>query len=164
MKFQLSLKSTHQSIIDDLKEKYSISSNEEVVIRSVKSAFQLQNNDLIFAKEREQCVGGCYGSEPCFEIEMDDTDYNQLKQIFKDYDFEDYDSEEEEISKTIRCIINFIEEEPESISIWVWTRDVETRSWSQEGSEREGMVGKRNSRGFSDLISKEWKLRCRIGV
>jgi len=117
MKFQLSLKSTHQSIIDDLKEKYSISSNEEVVIRFVKSAFQLQNNDLIFAKEREQCVGGCYGSEPCFEIEMDDTDYNQLKQIFKDYDFEDYDSEEEEISKTIRCIINFIEEEPESISI-----------------------------------------------
>ena len=155
MKFQLSLKSTHQSIIDDLKEKYSISSNEEVVIRSVKSAFQLQNNDLIFATEREKCVGGCYGSEPCFEIEMDDTDYNQLKQIFKDYDFEDYDSEEEEISKTIRCIINFIEEEPESISIWVWTGDVETRSWSQEGSERKRMVGKRLTRGFSDLFSGE---------
>ena len=117
MKFQLSLKSTHQSIIDDLKEKYSISSNEEVVIRSVKSAFQLQNNDLIFASEREQCVGGCFGADPCFDIEMDDTDYNKLKQIFEDYDFEDYDSEEEEVSKTIRCIINFIEEEPESISI-----------------------------------------------
>ena len=155
MKFQLSLKNTHQSIIDDLKDKYSISSNEEVVIRSVKSAFQLQNNDLIFATEREKCVGGCYGSEPCFEIEMDDTDYNQLKQIFKDYDFEDYDSEEEEISKTIRCIINFIEEEPESISIWVWTGDVETRSWSQEGSERKRMVGKRLTRGFSDLFSGE---------
>ena len=155
MRFKLSLKSTHQSIIDDLKEKYSISSNEEVVIRSVKSAFQLQNNDLIFAPEREKCVGGCYGSEPCFEIEMDDTDYNQLKQIFKDYDFEDYDSEEEEISKTIRCIINFIEEEPESISIWVWTGDVETRSWTQEGSERKRMVGKRLTRGFSDLFSGE---------
>ena len=32
-------------------------------------------------------------------------------------EFEDYDSEEEEVSKAIRCIINFIEEEPESISI-----------------------------------------------
>ena len=52
-----------------------------------------------------------------FDTAMDDTDYNKLKQIFKDYDFEDYDSEEEEVSKTIRCIINFIEEEPESISI-----------------------------------------------
>ena len=96
-----------------LSEKYSITSNEEVVIRSVKSAFQLENNDLIFATEREQCVGGCFGADPCFDIEMDDTDYNKLKQIFKDYD-----SEEEEVSKTIRCIINFIEEEPESISIW----------------------------------------------
>ena len=112
MRFKLSLKSTHQSIIDDLKEKYSISSNEEVVIRSVKSAFQLENNDLIFATEREQCVGGCFGADPCFDIDMDDTDYNKQKQIF-----EDYDSEEEEISKTIRCIINFIEEESESISI-----------------------------------------------
>ena len=50
------------------------------------------------------------------------------------------------------------------IPIRVWTRDVETRSWSIEGSEREGMVGKRDSRGFSDLISEEWKLRCRIGI
>ena len=158
MKFQLSLKSTHQSIIDDLKEKYSISSNEEVVIRSVKSAFQLENNDLIFATEREQCVGGCFGADPCFEIEMDDTDYNKLKQIFKDYDFEDYDSEEEEISKTIRCIINFIEEEPESISIWVWTGDVETRSWSQERFKREGMEGRRLTRGCSNLISEEYGL------
>ena len=72
MRFKLSLKSTHEAIIDDLKEKYSISSNEEVVIRSVKSAFQLENNDLIFATEREQCVGGCFGADPCFDIEIDD--------------------------------------------------------------------------------------------
>ena len=117
MKFQLSLKSTHQSIIDDLKNKTSISSNEDMVIKSVKSALQLKNNDMIFATEREQCVGGCYGAEPCFEIEMDENDYNELKQIYKNYDFEEYDSEEEEISKTIRCIINFIEQEPDTISI-----------------------------------------------
>ena len=47
---------------------------------------------------------------------MDDNDYNELKKIYKNYDFEEYDSEEEEISKTIRCIINFIEQEPDSIS------------------------------------------------
>ena len=50
------------------------------------------------------------------------------------------------------------------IPIRVWTRDVETRSRSQEWSEREGMMGERDSRGFSDLISQEWKLRWRIGV
>ena len=117
MNFKLSLKDTHQSIIDYLKEKYSISSNDEIVIRSVKSALQLHNNDLIFATEREQCVGGCFGSEPCFELDMDDNDYNELKKIYKNYDFEDYDSEEEEISKTIRCILNFFEQEPEIILI-----------------------------------------------
>ena len=47
---------------------------------------------------------------------MDENDYNELKGIYKNYDFEEYDSEEEEISKTIRCIINFIEQEPDSIS------------------------------------------------
>ena len=117
MKFQLSLKSTHQDILDDLKSKMSADSNEDIVIKSVKSALQLKNNDLIFATEREQCVGGCFGATPCFEIEMDDNDYNELKKIFNHYDFEEYDSEEEEISKTIRCIINFIEQEPDSISI-----------------------------------------------
>ena len=50
------------------------------------------------------------------------------------------------------------------IPIRVWTGNAETRSWSQEGSEREGMVGERNSRVFSDLFSEEWKLRCRIGI
>ena len=94
---------------------------------------------------------------------MDDTDYNQLKQIFKDYDFEDYDSEEEEISKTIRCIINFIEEEPESISIWVWKGDFKTRSWFQEGSEREGMMGKRLTRGFSDLFLRSENIDAELG-
>ena len=59
--------------MDDLKNKNSISSNEDMIIKSVKSALQLKNNDMIFATEREQCVGGCYGAEPCFEIEMDEN-------------------------------------------------------------------------------------------
>ena len=37
--------------------------------------------------------------------------------MFSQFDFSEYENEEEEISKTIRCIINFIEDEPNSISI-----------------------------------------------
>ena len=40
MKIKLSLKDTHLDIIDDLKKKYSVSSNEEIVSRFVKSALQ----------------------------------------------------------------------------------------------------------------------------
>ena len=49
---------------------------------------------------------------------MDEADSNKLRQIYKDYDFMEYGTEEEEISKTIRCILEFIEEKPDLISIW----------------------------------------------
>ena len=117
MKINLSLKDSHSWVIDELKEKHSSSSDEEIVKRYVASALQLKNNDLIFGTVREQCGEGCYASEPQFEIDLDDNDFRELKQIYDDYDFMGYSSEEEEISKTIRCIIKFIEENPDSISI-----------------------------------------------
>ena len=48
---------------------------------------------------------------------MDEDDFNKLKEIYQGYGFNEYGSEEEEISKTIRCIINFVEQEPDLISI-----------------------------------------------
>ena len=117
MKFYLSLKDPHLDIIEDLKKKYSISSSEDVVKKCIKSALDLQNDDLIFKPERENCEGGCFASEPHFEINIDEKDYSKLKNIFQKYDFDSYDTEEEEISKIIRCILNFVEEEPELITI-----------------------------------------------
>ena len=117
MKFNLSLKYSHLWVIDDLKEKNSISSNEEIVKRCVSSALQLQDDDSIFGAIREQCGEGCFASEPQFEVDMEESDFNRLRQIYKDYDFMEYGSEEEEISKTVRCIIKFIEEKPGLISI-----------------------------------------------
>ena len=117
MKFNLSLKYSHLWVIDDLKEKNSISSNEEIVKRCVSSALQLQDDDSIFGTIREQCGEGCFASEPQFEVDMEESDFNRLRQIYKDYDFMEYGSEEEEISKTVRCIIKFIEEKPGLISI-----------------------------------------------
>ena len=117
MKFNLSLKYSHLWVIDDLKEKNSIPSNQEIVKRCVSSALQLQDDDSIFGTIREQCGDGCFASEPQFEIDMDEGDFNKLRQIYKDYDFMEYGTEEEEISKTIRCIIKFIEEKPYLIYI-----------------------------------------------
>tara|TARA_Y100000814_G_scaffold20138_1_gene13720 strand:+ start:285 stop:638 length:354 start_codon:yes stop_codon:yes gene_type:complete len=117
MKFNLSLKYSHLWVIDDLKEKNSISSNQEIVKRCVSSALQLQDDDSIFGTIREQCGEGCFASEPQFEVDMEESDFNRLRQIYKDYDFMEYGSEEEEISKTVRCIIKFIEEKADLISI-----------------------------------------------
>ena len=116
MKINLSLKYSHLWVIDDLK-KNSIHSSEEIVKRIVNSALQLQDDDSIFGTVREQCGDGCFSSEPQFEIDLDDDVFIKLREIYKDYDFMEYGTEEEEISKTIRCIIKFIEEHPDLISI-----------------------------------------------
>ena len=117
MKFNLSLKDTQLFIIDNLKEKHAISSDAELVVRYVKSALQLGNNDLIFETPREQCGAGCFASEPKFEIDIEKDDFDKLSEIYQDYGFQAYGSREEEVSKTIRCILNFVEEKPDLISI-----------------------------------------------
>ena len=119
MKFSLFLKDTHMKVIEKLKENHSDTSDPDIVKKYVKAAIQLNDDDLIFGSAREQCGGGCFASEPYFEIEMDEGDFNKLKSVYENqsYEFEEYDSEEEEISKTIRCILNFIDYQPEAVSI-----------------------------------------------
>ena len=119
MKFSLFLKDTHMKVIEKLKEKHSGTSDQDIVKKYVKAAIQLNNDDLIFGSAREQCGGGCFASEPYFEIEMDEGDFNKLKSVYENqsYEFEEYDSEEEEISKTIRCILNFIDYQPDAVSV-----------------------------------------------
>jgi len=110
-KFNLRLKEPHLEIINDLKEKFSITSNNEMVNKCVKSALHLKKNDLIFSSIKEKCSGGCFASEPQFEAEMNEDTFIELKKIYKDNEFDDYKTEEEEVSKVIRCIINYFEDE-----------------------------------------------------
>ncbi len=117
MKFNLSLKDTQITIIEDLKNKYPTNSNEEIVKKYVSAALQLNKNDMIFDIEREKCSGGCFASEPKFEVDMDEGDFRKLKDIYENYDFDDYKTYEEKVSKIIRCIFNFIEDEPDVISL-----------------------------------------------
>ena len=114
MKFKLFLKNTHLDMLKDLSKKYDIHNKEELIKKCIKTALKLDDDNLIFDEVREQCMM-CFSSEPQFDLEIDDIDYNNLKKIFKSYDFNAYDTEEEEISKTIRCIINFFDEEPDLI-------------------------------------------------
>ena len=106
-------------VIEKLKEKHSGTSDQDIVKKYVKAAIRLNDDDLIFGSAREQCGGGCFASEPYFEIEMDEDDFNKLKDVYENqsYEFEEYDSEEEEISKTIRCILNFVDYQPDAVSI-----------------------------------------------
>ena len=117
MKVNLSLKDSHVMIIERLKEKHSIASCEEIVSRYVTSALRHGDRESIFETPREQCGAGCFAAEPRFEINIEEADYNSLGKIFEDYAFQPYVTKDEEISKTIRCVFNFVEEEPDSILI-----------------------------------------------
>ena len=117
-KFNLKLKEPHLEALNDLKEKFSVTSNQEMVNRCVKSALNLNNDNLIFSTIREKCSGGCFASEPQFEIELNEDIFIKLKKIYTENDFDDYKTEEEEIGKVIRCIINFFEDEPDLITFW----------------------------------------------
>ena len=114
-KFNLNLKEPHLEVINDLKEKFSITSNKEIVNRCIKSALNMKKNDLIFSSIKEKCSGGCFASEPQFEVELNEDIFIKLKKIYTENDFDDYKTEEEEIGKVIRCIINFFEDEPKLI-------------------------------------------------
>ena len=115
MKFKLFLKNSHLDMLKDLSKKYDIHNKEELIKKCIKTALKIDDNDLIFDEIREQCIT-CYTSKHQFDLEIDSNDYNKLKKIFKYYDFNIYDTEEKEVSKTIRCIINFFNEEPELLS------------------------------------------------
>ena len=115
-KFNLKLKEPHLEALNDLKEKFSVTSNQEMVNRCVKSALNLNNDKLIFSTIKEKCSGGCFASEPQFEVELTEDIFIKLKKIYTENDFDDYKTEEEEIGKVIRCIINFFEDEPDLIT------------------------------------------------
>ena len=56
-------------------------------------------------------------SKPKFEIEINEDIFIQLQQIYAENEFDDYKTHEEEVSKVIRCIINFFKDEPHLIII-----------------------------------------------
>tara|TARA_E500000178_G_scaffold222485_1_gene219495 strand:+ start:444 stop:800 length:357 start_codon:yes stop_codon:yes gene_type:complete len=114
-KINLYLKEPHLEILNDLRENFSITSNKEMVDKCIKSALNMKKNDLIFNNVKEKCSGGCFASEPQFEVEVNEDSFMKLKKIYTENAFDEYKTEEEEVGKVIRCIINFFEDEPKLI-------------------------------------------------
>ena len=55
--FTLNLKEPQLEVINYLKKKFSISSSKEMVNKCIKSALNLNKNDLIFSSVKEKCRG-----------------------------------------------------------------------------------------------------------
>ena len=109
MKFNLSLKDQQKEFMDQVVSDFSLEEIEISIQSLVKEILNQDDNENVFGEIR--CVGGCYSTDQPIQVEFDDELISKMREIFQHYDFEDYDSEEEELSKIVRSIINFADQE-----------------------------------------------------
>ena len=115
MKVKITLKEPQKECLDKVKSDLSLENHEKTIHKLIHGIFELNQDDEVFGDYR--CVGDCYSTDQSVKIELDDETVSKIKDIFKKYEFDDYHSEEEEISKIIRSMINFVDEE-EDIKIF----------------------------------------------
>ena len=108
MKVKITLKDPQKEYLDKVTKDLSLENNVKTIDKLIHCIFELNQNDDVFGDYR--CVGDCYLTEQSVEIELDDESVSNIKAIFQKYDFDNYESEEEEISKIIRSMINFADE------------------------------------------------------
>ena len=109
MKFKLSLKDQQKEFLDQVVSDFSLGEIEISIKSLVKEILKKEDNENVFSEIR--CVGECYSADQSIQVELDDELISKMRDIFQQYDFEDYDSEEEELSKIVRSMINFADQE-----------------------------------------------------
>ena len=109
MKINVTVKGDHQEFLNNASNDYSLGGADQAIRSLVKYSLTQDENDQIFSEIR--CAGECYSADQAIPVELEDKAIAKLKEIFQQYDFEDYDSEEEELGKTIRCMINFADQD-----------------------------------------------------
>lgn len=109
MRVKVTLKDPQKECIDKITSDFSLQNNENTIHKLIHGISELNQDDDVFGEYR--CVGDCYSTDQSIAVELDDETVSKIKDIFQKYDFDAYDSEEEEISKIIRSMINFSEEE-----------------------------------------------------
>ena len=88
---------------------YSLAGTGQAIRSLILYSLSQNGHDQIFGEIR--CVGDCHSADQSITVELEDEVIATLKEIFQRYDFDDYDSEEEELSKPIRCMVNFADQD-----------------------------------------------------
>ena len=109
MKINISLKDTQNESLDQVVNNFSLGKVENSIKSLVKEILDQYDYENVFGEIR--CIGGCFTTDQSIQVELEDELILKMKNIFQQYDFEDYDSEEEELSKIIRSMINFADQE-----------------------------------------------------
>ena len=118
MKFNISLKDQQKEFLDQVVRDFSLGEIEISIQNLVKEILNQDDNENVFGEMR--CIGGCFSTDESIEVELEDELISKMREIFQQYDFEEYDSEEEEeLSKIVRSMINYAEQEGDLKNIFV---------------------------------------------
>ncbi len=109
MKINVTVKSNHQEFLKQVVRDYSLGGTDQAIQSLIQYSLSQNGHDQIFGEIR--CVGQCRSPDQSILVELEDEAIATLKEIFQQYDFDDYDSEEEELSKPIRCMVNFADQD-----------------------------------------------------
>ena len=109
MKLDVILKDEQKEFLEQTIIDYSFKDMETSIQSLVSKILDTFNHETVFGEIR--CIGGCFSTDETIPVELNDEQVLKMKEIFKQYDFEDYDSEEEELSKIVRSIINYADQE-----------------------------------------------------
>ena len=109
MKINIILKDEQKEFLDQLMNDYSLKNMETSVQSLVSKILDNHDHENVFGEIR--CIGGCFSTDETISVELEDEKVLKMKEIYNKYDFEIYDSEEEELSKIVRSIINYADQE-----------------------------------------------------
>ena len=111
MKINIILKDEQKEFLDQVINDYSLDNTEKSIQSMVSKILDNYDHNNVFGEIR--CIGGCFTTDKTISVELEDDQVLKMKKIFQQYEFEDYDSEEEELSKIVRSMINYADQEAE---------------------------------------------------
>tara|TARA_B100000700_G_C14907732_1_gene790616 strand:+ start:72 stop:428 length:357 start_codon:yes stop_codon:yes gene_type:complete len=109
MELNIFLKEEHLEFLKQIETEFSINGIEKTIHILIEEIIKNYDSKIVFDEIR--CVGGCLSNDEFVKVKLDDSLISKMRDIFKQYDFEDYDTEEQELSKVVRCIVNFADQE-----------------------------------------------------
>ena len=109
MKINVSLKDEQKEFLDKVMKDYSLKNMETFIQSLINEILNNYDHENVFGEIR--CIGGCFSTDETISVELEDEQVLKMKEIFQQYDFEDYDSDEEELSKIVRSMINYVDQE-----------------------------------------------------
>ena len=116
MKINILLKDEQKDFLDKVINDHSLKNTETSIQSLVGVILENHDHENVFGEIR--CIGGCFSTDETISVELDDEHASKMKEIFKKYEFEDYDSEEEQLSKIVRSIINYADQEADLENIF----------------------------------------------